>query len=139
MTPTAFLGETSGSLNTAAAYIRWQADETAGERSYVAVMNVGSGDATNVKVTYYDNQGNPANTHTLADSSDPLGRFIKANTNAATANATDVNGNFGVNPYGGAIEVESDQPVVVVVRVSKVVGFGGVTKFAEDYNGVPVN
>jgi len=52
----------------------------------------------------------------------------------------DTNGDFGVwlNAYGGAVEITSDQPVVVVVRVAKSVSFGSTTKFAEDYNAVSV-
>ena len=138
LTPTAFLGQSAGSTKVAAPYIRWKADPTAGERSYVAVMNVGTGDATNVVARYYDNTGSLAATETLADAANPLPKFIKVNTNPSTAGALDANGDFGVNPYGGAVEIESDQPVVVVVRVSKSVSFGDVTKFAEDYNGVAV-
>lgn len=136
LTPTAFLGQSQGGTKIAAAYIRWKADATAGERSFVAVMNVGTGNATDVRATYYDNQGNAAATATLASAGNPLPQFIKANTNWQTASGS--NTDFGVNPYGGAIEVTSDQPIVVVVRVSKEVSLGSTTKFAEDYNGVSV-
>ncbi len=137
MTATAFLGETSGSKNVAAAYIRWMSDATKGERANVAIMNVGTEAAKDIKVIYYDNQGHAAATHTLAAASSPLGRYIKVNTNPEAASALDTDGNFGVNPYGGAIEVRSDQPVVVVVRLSKVVSFSP-GKFTEDYNGTSV-
>lgn len=136
LTPTAFLGQSQGSTKIAAAYIRWKADPATGERSYVAVMNVGSAAATDVKVTYYDNQGIAAATAILASTGNPLPANTKANSNWQSASGS--NTDFGVSPYGGAIEVQSDQPVVVVVRVSKEVSFGSTTKFAEDYNGVPV-
>lgn len=136
MTPTAFLGQAAGDDKVAAAYIRWKAVASAGERAYIAVMNVGTGDAVDVVAKYYDNQGVLVATHTLADASNPLGKYIKENTNWETASGS--NTDFGVNPYGGAIEVKSDQPVVVVVRVSKVVSLGSITKFAEDYNAVSV-
>lgn len=136
LTPTAFLGQAAGDTKVAAAYIRWKTDATQGERANVAVMNVGTGNATNIVATYYDNQGIAAATHTLASSGSPLGRFIKANTNWETASGS--NTDFGVNPYGGAIEITSDQPVVVVIRVAKSVSFGSTTKFAEDYNAVSV-
>ena len=137
-TPTAFLGQTAGDTKVAAPYIRWKANPTQGERAFVAIMNVGSGNATSVVARYYNNQGVLAATHTLATSGDPLPRFIKVNTNPSSGNALDGNGDFGVNPYGGAIEIESDQPVVVVVRVSKTVSYGSTTKFAEDYNAISV-
>jgi hypothetical protein len=137
LTPTAFLGETAGSTSVAAPYIRWANDPASGERANIAIMNVGTGPATQVDVKYYDNQGNLAATHTLQEMTGEttLDRFIKANSNPSTSAALDANGNFGISPYGGAIEVESDQPVVVVVRVARSVTFGSVTKFAEDYNG----
>lgn len=135
-TPTAFLGQGTGNQKAAAAYIRWKSDPTEGERAYVSVMNVGDAAAEDIKVYYRGNTGSLDATATLASSAEPLGRFIKANSNWETASG--VNTDFGVNPYGGAIEVESDQPVVVVVRVSKNVSLGEVTKFAEDYNAVSV-
>jgi len=138
MTPTAFLGQASGANKVAGAYIRWKADRTQGERSYIAVMNVGDVDAIDVVARYYDSQGNLVAEHTLADVSTPLPPAIKVNTNPSDAGALDANGDFGVNPYGGAVEIESDQPVVVVVRVSRAVSYDSVTKFAEDYNAVPV-
>ncbi len=138
LSPTAFLGQSQGFLKVAAPYIRWKADPTTGERANVAIMNVGGGDATNVVVNYYDAAGALAGSEILATGSAPLPMFIKANSNPATAGALDVYGNFGVDPYGGAIEVVSDQPVVVVVRVAKNVSFAGYTKFAEDYNGASV-
>jgi uncharacterized protein (DUF1501 family) len=135
---TAFIGQVGGSTKVAAPYIRWAADPTAEWRSYVAVMNVGNADATNIVVKYYDAYGNLAGSETLASSGNPCPRFIKRNTNASTAGALDANGNFGINPYGGAIEITSDQPVIVLVRVQRDVSLGDVTRFAEDYNGTSV-
>jgi hypothetical protein len=135
---TAFVGQAAGSTKVAAPYIRWAADPTAEWRAYVAVMNVGTANATNIVAKYYDGYGNLAGSETLASSANPCPPFIKRNTNASTAGALDANGNFGITPYGGAVEIESDQPVVVVVRVSRVVSLGDVTKFAEDYNGVSI-
>jgi hypothetical protein len=135
MTPTAFVGQSSGATKIAAPYIRWKTDPAAGERSFVAVMNVGSAAATNIVATYYDSTGTAKATANLATVGSPLNPYIKANTDWGTHGT---GGDFGVNPFGGAIEIASDQPVVVVVRVSKTVSLGSVTKFAEDYNGVPV-
>jgi hypothetical protein len=135
---TAFVGQSVGHTKVAAPYIRWAADDASEWRAYVAVMNVGSADATNVVANYYDGSGSLQGSETLGSGGSPLGQFIKANTNASTAGALDIDGNFGINPYGGAVEIESDQPVVVVVRLTKSVSLGATTKFAEDYNAVSV-
>jgi hypothetical protein len=131
LTETAFVGQSAGSNNVAAPYIRWVTDPTAGERSYIAVMNVGDVAATDVKVRYYDTTGFRLEHDLTAGGS--LGKYIKANSSWELASGS--NTKFGVDPYGGAIEVESDQPVVVVVRVQKSVAG---TSLAEDYNGVQV-
>jgi hypothetical protein len=138
---TSFVGDVSGATKVAAPYIRWSADKTKNIRSFVAIMNVGSGDATDIKVHYYDADGSLAATHTVANASNPLPPLIKVNTNPSTAGALNANGNFGIrdsvtSKNGGSIEVISDQPVVVVVRGSQepIVNGAG-TQFAEDYNG----
>ena len=135
---TAFVGQSAGHSKVAAPYIRWAANPAAEWRSYVAVMNVGSSNATDIVARYYDANGDLAGSETLASPGDPLPQYIKTNTNASTAGVLDLSGNFGISPYGGAVEIESDQPIVVVVRVSRVVSLGAVTRFAEDYNAVPV-
>jgi len=135
---TSFLGEPTGNTKVAAPYIRWANDPTAEFTAYVAVMNVGTADATNIVARYYDGAGTLAGTHTIADAGNPLGAGIKANTTALAAGALDAGGNFGISPYGGAVEITSDQPIVVVVRMAKSVSVSGVTMFAEDYNGVSV-
>ena len=133
---TAFLGQASGSTKSAAPYIRYAADPAQDYRAFIAIMNVGAAAANNVQVKYYDGNGTLKATHNLT-SGGPLGQYIKRNSDAQTAGAT-TGGAFGFTPPGGAIEVTSDQPVVVVVRLSKNVNFGAVTVFGEDYNGVPV-
>jgi hypothetical protein len=138
MSPTAFLGQSQGFQKVAAPYIRWKANPAVGERAYVAVMNVGGGDATDVVVNYYDNTGSLAASHVLATGAAPIPQFIKANSSPAAAGALDGSGDFGVDPYGGAIEVVSDQPVIVVVRIQRSVSLPGYTVLAEDYNGVSV-
>jgi hypothetical protein len=133
----AFVGEAAGSTSVAAPYIRWSANPSSDFRANVAIMNVGTAAATNVTATYYDANGNPT-TVTLASSGNPLNQFIKVNTNASTAGALDNNGNFGISPVGGAVEINSDQPVVVVVRLSRTVSLGTTTTFAEDYNATSI-
>jgi hypothetical protein len=65
--------------------------------------------------------------------------LIKRNTDAQTAGALNPTyGDFGFHPSGGAIEVTSDQPVVVVVRLARNVSLGAVTQLGEDYNGTSI-
>lgn len=136
---TAFLGQAAGATKIAAPYIRWSADPAADYRTFVAVMNVGGGPATNVVAKYYDGNGDLKATQTLASAGSPLNQFIKTNTNAQAAGAL-TGGQFGFSPSGGSVEITSDQPLVVVVRASKVVTppLGSTIYFAEDYNGVPI-
>jgi hypothetical protein len=138
---TAFVGAAQGSTNVAAPYIRWAADPTKDFRSYIAIMNVGDADATNVQVKYYDGNGNLAATDDLTSTArgGSLGPLIKRSTDAQTAGAlTSTYSDFGFHPAGGAIEVTSDQPVVVVVRQQRQVSLGAVTLIAEDYNGTAI-
>jgi hypothetical protein len=135
---TAFVGEAAGSTKSAASYIRWPANFAAEYRANIAVMNVGNATANSVQVRYYNWLGNLVATHNIA----PLGQFIKGNSNPQTAGALDALGEFGINNgvsgVGGAVEIVSDQPVVVVVRLARNVNFAGVTRFAEDYSSKPV-
>jgi len=64
-----------------------------------------------------------------------LGKYIKSNSSPSAAGAL-TSGTFGYSPAGGAVEITSDQPIVIVVRAARNVSFGATTKFAEDYNGV---
>ena len=156
---TAFTCESAGSLNVAAPYIRWAADPTTNYRAYIAVMNVGSGAATSIVARssrvpihvwaravpaarqiaagvarYYDASGTERGSETLASGGAPLGQFIKANTNPSTAGAL-IGGSFGISPFGGAVEIESDQPVVVLVRLTTNPSGLEVATLGEDYNG----
>jgi len=138
MTPTAFVGQSQGSTRVAAPYVRWHHDPAQGERSYVAIMNAGLHAAKNVMAFYYDGQGHLAGVDDVATQSHPLKPFTKTNTDPRSAGALDDDGNFGVNPYGGAVEIHSDQPVVVVVRVARTASDGSGSVLAEDYNGTPL-
>ncbi len=136
---TAFVGQSGGATSLAAPYVRWSADPSAEFRTYIAVMNVGSAAAVDITATYYDGSGSPVGTEVLASGADPLPRFTKTNTNASTAGALTADyGDFGIHPFGGAVQFTSDQPIVVLVRNQRVVNLGTVTMFAEDYNAVTV-
>jgi hypothetical protein len=128
------VGEAGGSTKSAASYIRWPANFAVEYRANIAVMNVGAATANTVQVKYYDANGTLVATHNIG----PLGQYIKGNSNPQTAGALDANGEFGtpqsVAGTGGAVEIVSDQPVVVVVRLARNVNFPGVTRFAEDYS-----
>lgn len=132
---TAYVGGSQGATKVAAPYIRWAANSYAEKRAWIAIMNVGATNATNIVARYYDANGTNVGTHNVATASNPLAPFVKRNTNPQMAGALDGAGNFGITPYGGAVEITSDQPIVVVVRLSiDVTGVPGVTSFAEDYN-----
>ena len=138
---TAFVGQAVGGTKVVAPYIRWAATPTSEWRTYVAIMNVGTGNATNIRVLYYDGNGTLRAQHTVASVDNPLPPFIKRNTNPQVAGALDGSGTFGFAPPGGAIEVLSDQPVVVIVRAQRDLSppLGSVQRFAEDYNGTIIN
>jgi hypothetical protein len=134
---TAFVGQGTGATQQALPYVRWNADTHADFLSYIAVMNIGESDATDVNVYYFDSTGTLVATHTLADPGDPgtaIAPLLKKNTNAVTAGALDLDGNFA-----GAVIVTSDQPVLVTVRAAKEVSdLGIINMFAEDYTGIPI-
>ncbi len=137
---TAFLGQSSGSLKVAAPYIRWAKDTTSEARMNIAIMNVGTAAANSIKVKYYDGSGTLKATHEVATSAKPLDKLIKVNSNADTASALQTDKTFGISSgtikTGGSVEIESDQPIVVVVRGQR--DFAGVGTLAEDYNAQPV-
>jgi len=138
---TAFVGANAGATKIAAPYIRFNDIDPAapnGWQSYIAIMNVGDGDATNIQVKYYEGAaGTLKATHSIATATNPLPKFIKRNSDPKTAGAL-TSGLFGQS--GGSIEISSDQPLVVVVRVQRVVNLdgGATTIFAEDYNGLAI-
>lgn len=133
-TGTAFNGATAGSTAVVAPYVRWTNPNT-DFITNIAIMNVGGGPATNIQVKYYNGNGVLAATHIVASGGSPLGQYVKTNSNPSSAGALTA-GTFGFSPAGGAVEITSDQPIVVVVRAAHNVSFGATTKFAEDYNGV---
>ncbi|MGB4595301.1 MAG: hypothetical protein WBI14_05290 [Anaerolineaceae bacterium] len=140
---TAFTGEASGSLTVVAPYIRWAFDNNTDYRSYIAVMNVGTSAATNIQAKYYDSTGTLRATHVIASVGTPLNPNAKTNTNPSLAGAL-IGGSFGFTAdggaNGGAVEITSDQPIVVVVRLATTpLTVPGVAVFGEDYNAIPAN
>lgn len=138
---TAFVGQGAGALKVGAPYVRWAQTSSGDFRSYIAIMNVGDQPATNIVAKYYDGNGALAGQETVAAAGTPLNQFIKRNSTASSAGAlTTGYQDFGFHPAGGAVEIESDQPIVVVLRTQRDVSpaLGTVTRFAEDYNAVPI-
>ena len=124
-----FLG---GESLTYLPYIRWNDNGSAGWQSYIAVQNIGSNNAVDIRVEYYDQKGTLAATHVLADSGQPLAPLQKANSYAGSGSA----GAAKNGQFSGSAIVRSDQPVLVVVRNAFNVSLGSTTRFAEDYTGI---
>lgn len=138
----AFLGSTSGSSRLALPYVRWSPDSTYNtgqrQRAFIAIQNVGSTTATNVRVEYRDRDGNLLGTHTLGD----VAPGAKVNSNPALGNALDACGRFGeygggsdclgTQFGGGAIVLADSGDLAAVVRIST----GNPTLAGEDYNGI---
>jgi hypothetical protein len=145
---TAFLGsaqprlcykQTDGNYHVALPYVEWS-NSTLGFRTYIAVMNASSDtSATNVSVNYYRRTGkNAAPVKAIlqmATGNTPMVVNIKRNTEPDQVNgALD-----SAKSFIGAVEVVSDQPVVVIVRVQRgVSGVAGVTTLGEDYSGINI-
>ena len=146
---TAFLGSTQPTTNrkdannnpeyhVALPYVEWS-NSTLGYRSYIAVMNASGQPETNIKVNYYrrNGKGQPFAVQTvqLASTNTPLQINAKRNTEPdQVAGALDKS-----KAFLGAVEIISDQPVVVIVRVQRgVSGIRGVTTLGDDYSGINI-
>ncbi len=133
---TAFTGQPVGDKHILLPYIPYSKLAN-GERASLSIMNVGSSSAKNVYINYY--YKNPDNTYSaqkviIATKTAVLAKYGKYSaTPRVSGAALDANGN-----YLGAAEIISDQPVVVVVRISQAVtGFSGLAVLGEDYTGIP--
>ena len=143
----AFLGtaEGQGSAKIALPYVRYspQAQFSAAtrQRANIAIQNIGSTTATNVKVTYVDKDGVTKGSQTFAT----LAAGAKVSSNASLANALDSCGRFGEydspgaaacsgGVFGGGAIVTADgaAQLAVIVRIQT----GPVA--GEDYNGINV-
>ena len=133
---TAFLGQPSGGTDILLPYVEYS-KLSSGPRATISIMNVGTIPAKKVSINYWYKKADgsfAAQTVVIATSSAPLAKFGKYSaTPKVSGAALNANGN-----YQGAANVVSDQPVVVVVRVSQgVTGVSGITTLGEDYTGVP--
>lgn len=130
---TAFMGVPQGALRVSAPYVRWS-PSSADESTYISIMNVGSAPA-NVQVKYYeltgavDDVSESKATHSLLN----IPVLGKRSTTPYMIPASLTDGAFN-----GSILVESDQPVIVIVRAQKSTSITGYKTLGEDYLGVPV-
>jgi hypothetical protein len=136
---TAFTGQSAGGIRILLPYIPYS-KLASGERATLSIMNVGGGSAKNVYINYYYQLTNSpsfaAQKVVIATTSAPLAKYGKYTAIPKVSGAALTfpgNGN-----YLGAAEVISDQPVVVVVRITQAVtGIPGIITLGEDYTGVP--
>jgi len=145
---TAFLGEVGGVAKLALPYVRWTNDASfsagSGQRTFIAIQNVGTTPATGVSVRYLDKTGAVVGTETIASIA-PGGKDNSTPIEATgdLAKLTEF-GNPASNPgggFGGAVIIESTGgQLIAVARVASRTGPAGVgVLVAEDYNGIPVN
>jgi hypothetical protein len=132
-------GSNKPEYHVALPYVEWS-NSTLGFRTYIAVMNASTDTAaTNITVNYYRRnvKGQPPVKATLvmATLNTPLAFNAKRNTEPdQVTGALD-----GAKSFIGAVEVVSDQPVVVIVRVQRgVSGVAGITTLGEDYSGINI-
>ncbi len=142
-----FLGavEGTGSTNVALPYVRWSPNATFGsgarQRTDIAIQNISSTAATNVRVQYVDRNGSVVGTHTIGN----IAAGQKASSNPAAGNALDPCGRFGeygggadclgTSFGGGAIVLADAGSLVTVARVYT----GNPTQAGEDYTGMNVS
>lgn len=144
----AFLGaiDGTGSAKVALPYIRWSPDSTfnggSRQRAFVAVQNIGTANATNVRVQYIDKDGVLKGEHNLGTIAP--GAKISSNPSLATG-ALDSCGRFG--EYGGGADclgtsfgggalviADTGAQLAVIVRIQS----GNPTLAGEDYSGINV-
>lgn len=142
----AFLGATTGASKLALPYVRWSNDTNynsgARQRAFIAIQNIGTTDATNVRVQYIDRNGAVLGTQNLGT----IAPGAKKNSDAATAGALDSCGRFG--EYGGGtnclgtafgggaiVLADGNAQLTAVTRIQN----GSGAPAGEDFNGIAVN
>jgi hypothetical protein len=137
---TAYLGQSAGSKRVLLPYVVFNKTATGSislTTTQIIVMNVSTAAASSVKVNFYYKAADGSykfQTTTLATATTTLKKFGVISTLPKVSGAAlDVNGN-----YLGAVEVVTNQPVVVLARVTQIVsGMAGITTLGEDYGGIP--
>ena len=137
---TAYLGQSAGSNRVLLPYVVFD-KKVKGSISLtttqIIIMNVSATAASSVKVNFYYKVTDVSykfQTTTLATATTTLKKFGVISTLPKVSGAAlDGNGN-----YLGAVEVVTNQPVVVLARVTQTVtGVPGITTLGEDYGGIP--
>lgn len=134
--------EGGGGLKLAAPYVRWspnsQFNAGSAQRSFLAIQNVGTAVATNVRVQYINKDGAVIATQTLGN----LNPGAKANSTAESARALDAFGRFGYygpngqnTQFGGGVYILADAGSLAAVVRSTV---GGTASTGEDYNAIKI-
>ncbi len=136
----AHLGFSAGSNKIALPFVRWTEDhwyDGTGQRSYIAIQNIGTSSIADgeVKVYYYDKDGNLLGSHTLG----ALAVGGKANSHPYYIGPAGYE--FGTYPDGSSgggaiVEGPAGSQLAVVVRVQKYTGGGN--SVGEDYEGIPI-
>lgn len=137
---TAYLGQSAGSKRVLLPYVAFNKTATGSislTTTQIIIMNVSPTAASSVKVNFYYKAADGSykfQTTTLATLTTTLKKFGVISTLPKVSGAAlDANGN-----YLGAVEVVTDQPVVVLARVTQTVtGVAGITTLGEDYGGIP--
>ena len=146
---TAFLGivENNGSAKVALPYVRWAPDAqiASQQRSAMAIQNIGSATATNVKVQYIDKNGVVKGTHNIGS----IAPGAKVSSNPQLGGALDPCGRFGMYgaggsttdcntvQFGGGALVLADNGAQLAV-VARVISGNSGNQAGEDYNGINV-
>lgn len=132
---TSFTGHSGGSTRAALPYVLWSTSAYKGYRTYLSVMNAGTQPATAVTLRFYNSNGSLAASLDLATPARPLAAYNKRSTTPQAARALQANGSFR-----GAVEVVSDQPVVMIARLErKITGVRGYRTLGEDYTALSVS
>jgi hypothetical protein len=143
----AFLGQTAGASRLAGPYVRWAKDQYYNNgqrfRSFLAIQNVGTAAAQNVRVRYINKDGQTVGTHTIGT----VAAGAKVSSTPALGNALDSCGRFGEygtgasdpclgNQYGGGVIIEADggASLTAVVRTA----LGGAQAAGEDYTALSI-
>lgn len=142
----AFLGQSTGASRLATPYVRWakaQYNNTGQrQRAFLAVQNVGTGTATNVRVRYINRDGQTVGTHTIGT----LAAGAKAPSTPELGNALDACGRFGEygasasdpclgTSFGGGAIIEADSgSLTAIVRIAT----GGTNASGEDYTALSI-
>lgn len=126
--------ETTNYYHLAVPYVEYSTNDK-GYRTYITVMNVSGVTASDVQALYYGQDGSLIGKHQLVSDTNEnmrLAPYGKRSTDPTYARAV----RKGTSGFYGAVEILSDVPVVVLVRVQRAVNVNGYKTLGEDYTGM---